>query len=243
MNKTILPPLIISLGIIVGTWILASHYVKSKRTPGAVSVTGLATRDFDSDLIVWSAGFSRRASELQEAFNALKQDQLKIKSYIESKGVPAAEIVFSAVNIDKEYETTQHADGSQSSTFSGYKLSQTVQIESKKIDIIEQLSREVTELINEGIELYSTEPRYYYTKLADLKVDLLAAAAKDARIRAEKIAENAGAGLGKMETGDMGIFQITGQNSNEDYSWGGTFNTSSRKKTASITVRVNFTID
>jgi hypothetical protein len=46
-----------------------------------------------------------------------------------------------------------------------------------------------------------------------------------------------------METGDMGIFQITGQNSNEDYSWGGTFNTSSRKKTASITVRVNFTID
>jgi hypothetical protein len=63
------------------------------------------------------------------------------------------------------------------------------------------------------------------------------------RERAEKIAENAGASLGEMETGDMGIFQITGQNSNEDYSWGGTFNTSSRNKTASITVRVNFSLD
>ena len=62
-------------------------------------------------------------------------------------------------------------------------------------------------------------------------------------IAAEKIAENAGASLGEMETGDMGIFQITGQNSNEDYSWGGTFNTSSRNKTASITVRVNFSLD
>jgi hypothetical protein len=118
-----------------------------------------------------------------------------------------------------------------------------VNIESKKVDQVELVSREVTELINEGIELYSDAPRYYYTKLADLKIDLLAAAAKDARIRAEKIAENAGASLENMETGEMGIFQITGQNSNEDYSWGGTFNTASRNKTASITVRVNFALD
>jgi hypothetical protein len=41
----------------------------------------------------------------------------------------------------------------------------------------------------------------------------------------------------------MGIFQITGQNSNEDYSWGGTYNTSSREKTASITMKLNYEID
>jgi hypothetical protein len=41
----------------------------------------------------------------------------------------------------------------------------------------------------------------------------------------------------------MGIFQITGQNSSEDYSWGGTFNTEAKKKTASITMRLEFQVD
>ena len=41
----------------------------------------------------------------------------------------------------------------------------------------------------------------------------------------------------------MGIFQITGQNSNEDYSWGGTFNTSSKEKTASITMKLDYEVD
>jgi len=41
----------------------------------------------------------------------------------------------------------------------------------------------------------------------------------------------------------MGIFQITGQNSNEEYSYGGNFNTSSKNKTASITAKLEFGID
>lgn len=233
----------ISIAVILGCYILGNSYLQSKREPSKIAVTGLASRDFSSDMIVWSAGFSRRAYDLQEAFNALKADQARVKSYLTGKGISANEIVFSAVDIGKEFETKRYPDGSETSSFGGYRLTQKVNIESKKVDQVELVSREVTELINEGIELYSDTPRYYYTKLADLKIDLLAAAAKDARIRAEKIAENAGASLEDMETGEMGIFQITGQNSNEDYSWGGTFNTASRNKTASITVRVNFALD
>lgn len=233
----------ISLAVILGCYILGNSYLKSKRAPSKISVTGLASRDFGSDLIVWTAGFARRAYNLQDAFNALKADQERVKSYLMGKGIQSQEIVFSAVDIGKEFENKRYPDGSETSTFSGYRLTQRISIESKKVDQVELVSREVTELINEGIELYSDAPRYYYTKLADLKIDLLAAAAKDARIRAEKIAENAGASLNDMETGEMGIFQITGQNSNEDYSWGGTFNTASRNKTASITVRVNFALD
>jgi len=40
----------------------------------------------------------------------------------------------------------------------------------------------------------------------------------------------------------MGIFQITGQNSGEDYSWGETFNTASKAKTASITMKLDYSI-
>jgi hypothetical protein len=40
----------------------------------------------------------------------------------------------------------------------------------------------------------------------------------------------------------MGIFQITGQNSNEDYSWGGVYNTTSKEKTASITMKLTYQV-
>jgi hypothetical protein len=124
--------------------------------------------------------------------------------------------------------------------FSGYKLLQYVQIESGEVDRVEGISRQVTELINSGIEFYSTEPQYYYTKLAELKVEMIAAATKDAANRAKKIADNAGAGVGRLKKADMGVFQIVAQNSSEDYSWGGSFNTASKRKTATITVKLEY---
>ena len=105
------------------------------------------------------------------------------------------------------------------------------------------MSREITELLNQGVELYSESPRYYYTKLADLKIEMISKATEDARLRAEKISEFSGGKLGKLESAKMGIFQITGQNSKEAYSWGGTFNTSSRKKTASITIKLDYKVN
>ena len=66
---------------------------------------------------------------------------------------------------------------------------------------------------------------------------------KDAHERAAKIAENGGGSLGKLKTADMGVFQITAENSSEEYEWGGSFNTSSRRKTASVTIRLNYAID
>ncbi len=72
---------------------------------------------------------------------------------------------------------------------------------------------------------------------------MISKATKDARIRAEKISEFSGGQLGELESAKMGIFQITGQNSKEDYSWGGTFNTSSREKTASITMKLVYKVN
>ena len=98
-------------------------------------------------------------------------------------------------------------------------------------------------MIESGIEFNSSPPSYYYTKLSELKVDLLAKASADAKQRAETIAKNAGSSLGKIKKATMGVFQITGQNSNEDYSYGGAFNTGAKNKTASITVKIDFAVE
>jgi hypothetical protein len=113
----------------------------------------------------------------------------------------------------------------------------------KDVEKIEKISREITELINSGIEITSMSPQYYYTKLSDLKIEMLAEASKDALLRAKTMAENGDADLGDMVGSTMGVFQIVAQNSAEDYSWGGSFNTSSKKKTASVTVKVQYKVD
>lgn len=67
-------------------------------------------------------------------------------------------------------------------------------------------------------------------------------ASADAYARAEQIAEESGDELGGLKTSNMGVFQILGKYSEEDYSWGGTLNTSSKEKTVTITVSSVFLV-
>lgn len=241
--KQILPIAIIAIAIIVGVWILGSAYTYKFKALENITVTGLAEKDFASDQIVWTGNYSRKMMDLKSAYALLKTDESDIRNYLQSKGLKPQELVFSAVAIDKDFTNKFDADGKQvGSEFTGYVLKQNVTVDSKDIERVEQISREVTELIERGIEFNSSSPSYFYSKLSELKIDLLAKASADAKQRAETIAKNAGSSLGKIKTASMGVFQITGKNSNEDFSYGGVFNTSSKNKTASITVKVDFAV-
>jgi uncharacterized protein len=235
---------IIALGVLLAAFIIGNAYKYKFRSGESISVTGLAEKDFVSDKVVWSGDYSRKSLELKEAYAAVKVDESKIRAYLKGKGLQDSDFVFSAVNINKDFENRFDANGRQiGSDFTGYTLRQTVSVESQDIDKIEKISREVTELIEVGIEFNSSSPSYYYSKLADLKLDLLAKASEDARKRAETIAKNSGAKLGTVRKATMGVFQITGQDTNEDFSYGGVFNTSSREKRATITMKVDYAVD
>ncbi|MDR2123056.1 MAG: SIMPL domain-containing protein [Flavobacteriaceae bacterium] len=240
-------PLLISTIVASIAIVIAAHFLgsslKNRNQSSSISVTGLGTKDFISDLIVWSGYFSKKSMGLKEAYAELEQDRQKIKDYLLSKGFSEKDIVFSSVYIDKQYDYYDTEGGGSRKVFSGYQLDQTVTIESKNVQKVENLSRQITELINSGVELSSRAPAYYYTKLSDLKIQMIADATKDARKRAEEIAINAGSKLGKLKKANLGVFQITAQNSSdEDYSWGGTFNTSSKNKTANITIRLDYEV-
>lgn len=243
MNNNISSPLIIGLSIIITAIVLSAGIKNRNKALDQIDVTGLGKRDFVSDLIVWTGSYTRKSMDLKTAYAQLNDDQKKIKEYLLSKGVKDSELVISAVEITKEFDYHYDSEGRSTSTFSGYRLTQRVTIESNDVDRIESVSREVTELINTGVEFYSEAPQYYYTKLAELKIEMIASATEDARIRAEKIAENSGAKLGELKSARMGVFQIIAQNSSEDYSWGGSFNTLAKRKTATITMKLSFRID
>lgn len=235
--------IVFGLAIIIAALLLGNAYVNRSRPDGTIRVTGLGKTDFSSDLVVWEGSFRTQHPELKTAYANLENDRALVEEYLLSKGVDKSVVVFGAVSTNRKMRVRYSDKGTyMGEEFEAYELSRTVKIESKDIEKIEAISREVTELLNRGVNFYSYLPRYYYTKLADLKIDLISQATEDARVRAEKIAENSGGGLGKLVSAQMGVFQITGQNSTEEYSWGGTFNTVDKNKTASITMKLTYKV-
>ncbi len=232
--------IIIGFVILIGTIVLGNAYKYKFISNETIVVTGLAEKDFTSDQIVWKGSFNRYGFDLKEAYSFIKSDEAIIKSYLKEKGLPDSAVVFSAVDVQKNFSNESGANGSYKSVFTGYTLSGGVKVDSKNIVLVEKISREVTELLQKGIEFNSKKPAYYYSRLNELKIDLLAKAAEDGKLRAETIAKSSKVGLGSLKRATMGVFQITGKNDNEDFSYGGSFNTSSKEKTASITLRVEY---
>jgi len=218
-------------------------YLNRNRTSDVITVTGLAQQDFDADLIVWSGTFTAKDLVLKDAFQRLKLHRERVETFLTGQGLEAGEFVFSSIDINKEFDTSYDKVRGQTNTFTGYRLSQDVSIESNAVERIEKLARDVTELINAGVEMYSRAPSYYYTKLGELKLQMLSVATANARTRAEKIVENSGGKLGKLKNARLGVFQIVAQNSSESYTWSGAYNTSAKHKTGAVTVKLEYALE
>jgi uncharacterized protein len=244
MLKNHINTILISLAVIITGYLLANGYKNRGKLGQSISVTGLGEQNFTSDLIVWRGSFSSKDMDLKRANNQLNKDMKEIRSYLKSKGLKDDEIIFEGVNIGRDYYYDYDQYGTLRNTiFNGYVLTQNLKVQSNNVDLVESISRQVTDLLDKGVEFNSYSPEFYYTKLSELKLKMIESATADARERAEKIAANAGGELGALKNAEMGVFQITAENSSEDFSWGGSFNTSSKKKNASITVRLKYEID
>lgn len=241
--KTNLKYIIIALAIVVAAWLLGRAYTYKYRSQDTIVVTGLGETEFASDLIVWNGELVYETQDVASGYAHLERNKKKVIDFITSRGLKAEQIVFNFVNVFKQTEPVYNANGNYAGQrFTGYRLSQGFSIESADVDKVENISREISALIAQGVSIDAFQPSYYYTKLDDVKLSLIERASADARARAEKIAENAGTSIGRVASAKMGVFQITGANSNEEFSAGGSFNTTSRQKKARITMKVEYRV-
>ncbi len=162
--------------------------------------------------------------------------------YLLENDLEEDEIVFNSVDITKNYKDNYDDNGNYvGSEPNGYTLTQSVVITSNNVENVEMISKEISSLLDEGVELTSGSPEYYYSDLDALKLDLIDMASKNAKDRIDIIAGNAGTSIGKLKNSSLGVFQITAKNSGTgSYSYDGAFDNTSRNKTASITVRLEY---
>ena len=235
---------IFAVSILGAAMFLAHAYKTRGDRAGNISVTGLGEVDVESDQVIWSGRFEASSVDLGEAFAKIKAQRSKVEAYLIEKGVPKDEIQFEQVSTYEREKSVYNDQGKYvGSEFDKFELNQRVVVNSNDLDLVASVSREISELLNEGVQITSEKPDYYYSKLDELKLDLIEKASENGRIRAEQIAKNSKSDLKGLKSARLGVFQILGYNSGESYSWSGTFNTSSRWKTASITVKMDFEVE
>lgn len=200
-------PLILALGLMGAAWIVGSSAIRIADSRATITVTGSAKQQIRSDLVVWRGMFSAQSPSLQSAYADLAASGAKVRAYLASKGIAESEATVQSIQTRTFYQLGPN--GRETSTVTGYRLSQIVEVRSTDVERITDLSHESTELIRQGIPFESFPPEYLYTKLAELKVEMLARATKDARARAEEMARNSGSRIGGLRSARMGVFQIT----------------------------------
>ena len=234
---------ILGIAAIVCAVILSKAYTYKFRVQETVVVTGLGETEFTSDLIVWCGTLTAESPVASTGYRTLENNKNQVLEFLHAKGIAAETVVFDFVQVEKQYTPVYNANGNWAGQrFTGYELRQGFTIESNDVERVEAVVREMSSLIAQGVSIEADAPAYYYTKLDDVKLSLIERASADARARAEKIAANAGTKIGPVTSARMGVFQITGANTNEEFTAGGSFNTSSRQKKARITMRLEYRI-
>lgn len=205
-----------------------------------ISVTGSAQKSITSDYIVWRGAFARRDVDLPSVYKAVQQDLDKVKAYLISKQVNPSEIIVSQISTSALYR--KNDEGRDTNDIEGYVLRQGIEVRSTDVEKISVVSRESTELINQGIIFESYAPEYFYTKLDELKIEMLAKATENAKVRVESMVKASGSTIGMMRSARMGVFQITPITSTDvsDYGYN---DTSSLEKKVTAVVSAAFAIE
>ncbi|HJX90322.1 MAG TPA: SIMPL domain-containing protein [Pyrinomonadaceae bacterium] len=239
-SETFMAGLALGIAVIIATTIGGWFFVKGKRGDQTITVTGSARRGIKSDHVVWKSAVSYQAPVLADAYRSLSDSVPKVKSYLLSKGIAENQITISSISAQTLH--SRSSEGTETSEITGYSLRQQLEVSSNEVEKIAKIAREATELINQGILIESMAPEFYYTQLGGLKIEMLAEAAKDAKTRAEQIANSTGSKIGSVRTARMGVLQITPAGSNE-VSDSGMNDTTSIDKDITAVVNIGFAVD
>jgi uncharacterized protein len=174
-----------------------------------------------SDLVTWSGTVTADDADLVRAYDTLKRETDKVKAFVISAGIPESDFTTASITTRRNYKkeviktkTDPSGEAPESPSLitneklDSYTLTQIISISSTNMDKVPAISRNVTSLIKDGVQIDSEPPRYLYTKLSELKINMLAEATRDATARAGQIVNNANGRLGKLVEARMGVMQI-----------------------------------
>ncbi len=227
--------LIVGLSIIISTGIGSYTFFKL-RSMDTISTTGSVKKSVISDKVKWVSSISRQAkvSTIKDGYAKMDTDLKAVKAFLAENGIDEKSIIISPVLMNENYDQNANAE-------KNYNLTQTIEVQSTDVNKIDALAKNTNSLINVGVLFSTNSLEYYYSKLPEARVELLASAVADAKARAEQLAIAGGKKIGLLKSATSGVVQVTSENSMEvsDY---GMYDTSKINKEIMVTVKATFEI-
>jgi hypothetical protein len=230
----------LALGMLASSVVVSRAVIQVKQENQALEVKGFAEKQIVSDFASWRGSFTTRAPELTAAYEQLSRHREAVEAFLVDQGVP--QDAYELFPVGTSVLFAKNAQGMMTNEVEGYALSQEIGISSADIGLVSSVSKNSADLVEQGVEFSSYRPEYFYTRLGELKISMLADATADARQRAEVLAENGGGRIGHLLSARQGVFQITPAHSTEisDY---GRNDTSSREKSIKAVVTVRYAVE
>ncbi|NJK46679.1 MAG: SIMPL domain-containing protein [Pleurocapsa sp. SU_196_0] len=229
--------LALAIAIVLTGW-LASSAIRETRNDQDITVTGSAKKTITSDLVQWKGNLTAEGTNLAQVTEQLRNGVTRFRNYVTQNG--KVSVKFAPLSSEPQsFEET--SDNGVRRSIAGFRVRQAFEVETTDVTETATLAGKTAEaMLGAGVP-YDANLSYLYTKIAELRLEMLEAATADAKKRAETIAKGASVNIGAARNARVGVFQITAKNSPEvdDY---GAFDTSSIEKDITAVVSVTFAV-
>jgi hypothetical protein len=210
--------LFIFLGLAVLGYFLATAAIDFKKFDRSVTVKGLSEREFKADIVIWPIEFTLADNDLEKLYRTIDSHTVKIKLFLEVNNIRSDEISFSSPSITDK--TAQQYGGEPAPRFR-YSAIQTVTVYSKNIDAVRAVMGRLSELGKQGIAFsagsYEYQTEYIFTRLNEVKPEMIEEATRKAREVAMKFASDSQSKLGKIKNASQGQFSINSRDRNNPH--------------------------
>ena len=221
------------LAVILGiSGIIATVVTTKTLSKDVISVTGSYSQTVTSDKGVYEFEVIARGKSRADAYAILKKQRPVVLKYLKDQGFTDKQIDEKYINGYNLYRTTYN--GTSTDEIVGFNASQRYSVKSDDVEKIKKLSTDINTLTEQGVDISGYEPSYFYSKLSDLKIEMLEKASQDAKQRAKAMLKATHNNVGKIQSLQMGVFQITPEDSNDVSDMGISDSSSIKKKVTSV---------
>jgi len=221
---------LLTIGLMVGGYLLGDGLLRAKMADRSVTVRGLAERDVTADLATWTIAYSAQSTDLQSAQTDIDRDTTAITSFFKELGFKADALQPTGANVN------QYSNNG----IPQYTIRQRLSLRTKDIDKAQAAVARQFDLVRRGVVLEDgSGMSYTFTKLDEIKPEMVAEATKDARKSAQQFAEDSGTDVGGIKSATQGYFSIDSR----DGDAGGYGVTDTPYKKVRVVTTVNFYLD
>ncbi len=208
----------IFLGLAALGYLIGDAAIEYKQFERTVTVKGLSEREYPADIVIWPIKFTAASNELETLYNSIDDSTAKIKTFLARNGIKTDEITFASPAITDK--SAQQYGNNNNAEFR-YTASQTVTVYSKNIDGVRKVMGSLSQLGKQGIVFtggdYQSQTEYIFTRLNEVKPEMIEEATRKAREVAEKFASDSDSELGKIKRASQGQFSIEARDNNNPH--------------------------